>query len=150
MCDPVTMLAVTIGSQVVGGIQQAQVHKANARMAQIEADQQRDIGRIEEMNARTRMDALISRQAGQLAARGIQLDSASALDLAEAAGREKFMEAQAARFNRESRATSLENESSLSSSYAGGAILGGASRAGATFMNAAPTIWPGLMQRPVT
>lgn len=91
MCEPTT-IAATIGAvaTIAQGYQAQQqgkfenkVAKFNARVAENEATQTRNVGIEEENRQRQRTAQLLSRQRTQLAAQGIRLGTGSALDIEE-------------------------------------------------------------------
>ncbi|MES2667458.1 MAG: hypothetical protein V4712_15270 [Pseudomonadota bacterium] len=118
--------------------------KQNAAFARYEAEQTREIGKANEARARDRMSRLIARQRGQLATRGVRLDSASALDLGEDAAKESFMEAQAARFNTDVRVNAKNNEAAISDFTARTSMVNGIFGTGARALGQALELWPEL------
>jgi hypothetical protein len=147
MCGPL-LAPIALATSVAGGaysaVAQGRMNKQNAAFARYEAEQLKEIGRAGEARSRDRMDRLIARQRGQIAGRGIRLDSTSAQDLGEEAAAERFLEAQAQRFNTTSRVQAKTNEAAISdyaatTSRAGG-FLGTATRA----LGRALDLWPQL------
>lgn len=147
MCGPalpVIMLATSVAGGVYSASTQAAMSKGNAAFARYEAEQTKEIGRANEARARSRMDRLIARQRGQLAARGVRLDSASALDLGEEAAKESFMEAQSQRFNTKVRADAKTNEAIIHEANAKTAMTTGFLGTGARALGQSLDLWPGL------
>ncbi len=138
------LLATSVAGGVHSAVTQSQMARQNAAMARYEAEQQREIGRYNEMRGRDRMSRLIARQRGQLAARGIQGGAGSALDLGEEAATERFMEAQAARYNTESRATAKTNEARIYDYQARTGLMNGLFGTGARALGSALDLWPQL------
>ncbi|WP_226779017.1 hypothetical protein [Oceaniglobus trochenteri] len=144
MCTPIIAVALSAAGGIAGAIQQRNIGKANAAMARAEAEQTREIGRYNETKARTRMQQLMARQRGQLAARGVRLDSATALDLGERAGRETSVEGSAQRFNADSRATAQSNEAVLSEYRGKMGFITGIAQTGSRALTQSLDLWPGL------
>ena len=96
------------------------------------------------MRARDRMTRLIARQRGQLAARGVALDSASALDLGEEAAANRFMEGQAQRFNTQSRVDAKTNEAAIYDFSARTGLVNGIFGTAARGLGQALDLWPQL------
>ena len=115
-----------------------------AAYARYEAEQTKEIGKANEARTRSRMDRLIARQRGQLAARGLRLDSASALDLGEEAATENFLEAQAARFNTKSRVDAKTNEAAIYDFTARTGMVNGFFGTAARGLGQALDLWPQL------
>jgi hypothetical protein len=127
----------SVGGAVFSGIQQQQVAKANARAAGIEADRAREVGRIQEAQARDDMRRAIARQRAGLAAAGISLASPSALDLGQEAGEQAFLDAQAVRSGADARARSLDFEARLSRAEGRRALFGGFAQGAVTALSGA-------------
>lgn len=145
MCGfPAIMIATSIAGGVQGAVAQQAVGRQNAAMARYEAEQTREIGAYNEMRGRDRMSRLIARQRGQLAERGIQGGTGSALDLGEEAAYERFTEAQASRFNTNARVTAKMNEAAISDYQATTGFWNGMFGTGARAMGQALDLWPEL------
>ncbi|MES2667928.1 MAG: hypothetical protein V4712_17725 [Pseudomonadota bacterium] len=145
MCDiGLALLGLSVGGGVYSAYSQNQMAKQNAAFARYEAEQTREIGKANEARSRDRMGRLIARQRGQLAARGVRLDSASALDLGEEGAKENFMEAQASRFNTDVRVKSKLNEAAISDYTARTALVNGVFGTGAKALGQSLDLWPEL------
>lgn len=129
--------AISAGATIYSGIQQNNVAKANAKAAEMEAKQQRQIGRVQEMQARDRMRHAIARQRAGLAASGINLASTSSVDLGAEAGEQAFLDAQAVRTSSDARARNLEFEARLARAGGRMAMFGGFARGAATGLSGA-------------
>lgn len=101
MCNPAIIPVlqwVGAGLAVVGGVQQAraakaageaqaQADEANAKIGQLQAEQARQIGNMEEERQMRRVRAAVASQRAAQAANGLDVNSGTALDLqAETAG----------------------------------------------------------------
>lgn len=101
MCDPTTLAVASIGSSIIGGVQQAQAAKAAgaaqaaqanyqaavARNNKIIADRKAEDaikrGKVEELQYRQQVSQLTGRQRAVLAGNGVVIDQGSALDITE-------------------------------------------------------------------
>lgn len=145
MCDIGTaLIAMSAVSGVGSAVSQNAIGKQNAAMARYQAEQTREIGAYNERKGRDRMSRLIAQQRGQLAARGVQGGVGSALDLGEEAATERFMEAQASRYNTDSRATAYENEARISDYQASTSLFNGIMGTGASVLGQSLDLWPEL------
>lgn len=145
MCNPaIALLAVTAVGGGMSAYQQYAIGKQNAAISRSAAETTKEIGRFNENRARDRMSRLIARQRGQLAARGVRLDSTSAERLGDEAGREAFTEAQAQRFNTDSRATAQSNEGILHDYRGKMGLITGLAQTGANTLTSGLKLWPDM------
>lgn len=145
MCDfGAAAMLLSAASGLYGAKQQSNIAKQNAAFARYEAAQTAEIGRANELQARDRMSRLIARQRGQLATRGVRLDSLSALDLGEDAAKQAGIEAQAQRFNTEVRVKAKSNEAAINDYQAKTGMWNGVFNTGARAMGQALDLWPQL------
>lgn len=148
MCGPALApiaLALSTAGGVYSAVQQGAIGRQNQAIANAQAAQMREIGRVNEQKSRSRMDRLIAQQRGQFAARGVRLDSASAQRLGQDAGQQQFVEAQAQRFNTDSRATALTNEGLLDRARGKANAFKGILNTGASALTDALDLWPELV-----
>lgn len=144
MCDPVSMMAVSAASGLYSAASGAAASRTNAALSRYEADQTREIGRYNEYQARDRMSALIARQRGQLVARGVRLDSATALDLGEEAGKQNAAEAAAIRMNTDTAVTAKSNEAVIADWTATTGMMNGIFGTAARSLGQGLELWPQL------
>ena len=143
MCDlGLGSLILSAAGGAYSAVTQSRMAKQNAVFARYEADQAKEIGRANEARARSRMDRLIGRQRGQFAARGVQLNSASSLDLGEMAAKENFMEAQATRFNTQGQVNAKTNEAAISDYSARVGLVNGMFGTATRSLSQALDLWP--------
>lgn len=142
------LAALAIGMTVAGGAADAytqhQIGKANSAMSRAQAAQTAEIGRFNEARARDRMDRLIGRQRGELAARGVDGGAGSAEALGADAAGERAIEAQAQRFNTSSQVSALSNEARLHDYRGRVGAMNGVFRTGATTLTRSLDLWPEL------
>lgn len=144
MCNPVALMAMSAATGLYSAATGAAASRTNAALSRYEADQTREIGRYNEYQARDRMSALLARQRGQLAARGVRLDSATALDLGEAAGKQNAAEAAAIRMNTDTAVTAKSNEATIADWTATTGMMNGVFGTGAKALGQSLDLWPQL------
>lgn len=137
-------------ASVGGALSQGNMTAGAARM-QVDALQQRAgveraLTGVQDARSRAAFRSEIRRQTAELAARGIDLSSPTAIALGENAAREMTFESQAIRSG--GAATQAELSSSARSVRARGqtALLTGRMNAAGSVLSAAPEIWPELLQ----
>lgn len=140
---------VSIGGALVQGI--SGMRAANANAAAI--DQQRktevQLSAVEDQRRRAQMNSQISQQRAELAARGVSLDSVTAVMLGQTAAKEMSFESQAVRSGAQARDQELSSAASAARAEGTQAMLKGGFSAAGKFLTAAPDIWPGFMDRRV-
>jgi len=145
MCDMgITAMALSAVGGAYSAMQQNAIGKQNQAIADAQSAQTREIGRANEQKSRSKMDRLIAQQRGQLAARGVRLDSVSAERLGQEAGEQQNVEAQAQRFNTDSRATAQTNEGLLHRARGQSGAFTGLLNTGAGTLTGALDLWPEL------
>jgi len=137
-------LVLSGGSWLAQAQQQRSIGQYDAAVARNQAITQQEIGNVEEQRARSRMDRLISQQRGQLAARGVRLDSASALRLGQQSAEEASVEAAAQRFNTDQQVTALNSEAQLAEARGSVGFVSGLTRTAARSITGALQLWPEL------
>lgn len=147
MCEIATAGLVLSGvTGLAVASQQASIGKQNAATARTEAAQQAEIGRYQEQKSRSRMDRLIQRQRAQFSARGVRIDSASALRLGEEAAIERNIDAQAQRFGTKSQVDALNTEATLAQRRGRLGFLTGVAGTAANTITSSLQLWPGLAE----
>lgn len=92
MCDPVTLTAVSIGGTLLaGGVQaygqrqqakyEAEVATQNAKIADMQAENAKQIGNIEEERQRARVRQMIATQRASFAANNVDTGTGTALEV---------------------------------------------------------------------
>lgn len=142
--------AGTIAS-VGGGIYQAQASAGAARQQAAYIERQsaieRSLAAVEDERTRSRMRSAIAQQRSELIARGVSLDSPTAVLLGRQAAEEMSAASQSVRSNANARAEELGVEARSYRARATSALLKGGFSAAADLLTQAPTLWPGLSDR---
>lgn len=135
---------VTAGGALASGIGQYRAAKATAR----EIGQQREtaarISAVEDQRSRRRFMTAIRRQSGELLARGVSLDSPTALVLGQQAAQELAYDSQAIRAGAGARDLELSSEQRAMRARGTGALLRGGFSAAGAVLDDAPDLWPEL------
>lgn len=146
MCDfGLASLALSTAGGLASARSNATMSRSNAAMSRYEAGQTAEIGRFNELQAKSRMDRLIAAQRSQLIARGQSLASTSAQDAGDAAAKERFMEMQAQRFNTEGQVRAKSNEAAIYDYQASSGLMAGTVSTVARGFGQALDLWPQLM-----
>lgn len=140
-----TIAAITsIGGAVIQGVQGYQTAKANANAIAAQRTQQEQINASEDRQTRMQFMQAIRQQTAELAARGIQLDSPTAVLLGETAAEQLSFKSQAVRSQGIAQDTQLANDQAAYRAKATSNLLSGFSSAAGSLLTAAPELWPGL------
>lgn len=120
----------------------------NRQAKQIERQMQVEAGltATEDMRRRREFTSAIRTQAAELAARGVQLDSVTALALGQTAAREMSFDSQAIRQGGAARQTELSAEARIARSLGFTSMLKGTFSAADSILNAVPDLWPDLLE----
>lgn len=159
MCIPTMMAAITgggaaaataagamaaAGGSLLQGIMGMQA--ANAQAAHLE-NQRRTEGAqnaIREQRARGDMRRDMARQRAELASRGINLASPTAVFLGQTAAREMSFDAQAIRAHGQARGDELRANTAFARARGVQSLLRGGFGAAEAVLTATPDLWPGL------
>lgn len=136
--------ALSIGGSLYSGIAGAQAAQAQADAIGQQMDTEKQLNAIEDNRRRREMRSAIAQQRAELAARGVQLDSPTAVALGQAAGRELSFESQAVRSGGQARQIELSSARRAALADKTTAWLRGTTSAAGKFLTAAPELWPGF------
>lgn len=140
---------VSIGGALVQGISGMQAANANAAAIEQQRKTEIQLSATEDQRRRAQMGSQISQQRAELAARGITLDSVTAVMLGQTAAKEMSFESQAVRSGAQARDQELSSQSRAYRAEGAQAMLKGGVSAVGGFLTAAPDIWPGFMDKRV-
>ena len=102
---------------------------------------------VADQRRRAEFAAQIAQQRAELAARGISLDSVTALALGEQAAREMSFDSQATIANGWAKQKELSSQQRYASAQGRASILSGMTSAAGTVLSAAPDLWPELYRK---
>ncbi|GGH36366.1 hypothetical protein SAMN05444007_108254 [Cribrihabitans marinus] len=151
--------AATIGSTLqtigtvaglVGTVAQgvSSYNAAKDQIAQIETQKQTEmqLNSVEEQRARQQFRSGIAQQRADLVARGVSLDSPTAVFLGQTAAREMTFEAQAIRQGGLATQTELTGQQRALRARGKNALVKGGISAAGGLLQAAPDLWPELLK----
>lgn len=135
---------VGIGGSIVSGIQGARAAKAN--IAEIEAQKtaEAQMTAVEDRRTRAQYFSVMRRQTAELAARGISLDSPTAILLGQTAAQEMSFASQGVRQTGRAKQDEMTATQRALRARGTSAILSGTMSAADTLLTAAPSLWPEL------
>lgn len=145
MCEPTTMAAIMIGGSLLQGVQGFAAASQNAQYVAEQKATEQALYATQDQRTRKQFRAQIGQQTAELAASDVSLMSPTALVLASEAGRELSFESQSVRSHGAARAAELTATEANLRAQATEALIGGVTSAAGSFLNAAPTVWPGLL-----
>lgn len=135
---------LSAATAVVSGVSAVQQGNQAEKAAKIEAQNQLQIGQIEDSQRRTELRRAMAAQRAQLASSGVTLDSATSLSLGQDAGEQAALEGQAVRANRINQATGLLAEGALARSQGRAKLLGGFASAAGSVLGASSELFSGF------
>lgn len=144
MCSPALFAAVAAGGSVMQGIAGYQAGQATARAYDQQAQNEAALTAAQDQRERQQFEAQIAEQRAQLAARGIQMDSVTAIMLGRQAAAEKSFQSQSTRSVGAAKVSELTTSQYLAKADAMNSLLSGVTSAAGSFISMAPDIWPGL------
>jgi hypothetical protein len=135
---------VSIGGSLLGGMQEARAYRAQEAAIAQQAATEAQLNAIQDNRERREFLSALAQQRAELAARGVQLDSVTAVSLGETAAREMAFQGQATRQSGMARQTELSAAAQAARFKRQGSMLRGIFSAADSFLTAAPDIWPSL------
>lgn len=149
MCDPATLqiigTVVSVGGSLAAGASENRAQQDQAALYERRAKTEAVLSSIEDVRTRERFRSQIQEQTAQLAAKGVSLDSPTALMLARDAGREMSFASQEVRSRGAARGAELSASARAARARGRLAMLKGGLDAAGAFFDKAPDIWPGLL-----
>lgn len=136
----------TIGGTLYSGIAGASAARQTRADLKAQAATEAQLTATEDARQRAKTARLISQQRAELVARGISLDSPTAIALGQTAARELSFDSQAMRSGGAARQSEISSQVRLARATGLNSILKGTFGAAGDLLTAAPDIWPGLMQ----
>ncbi len=133
-----------IGGSLLQGIQGAQAAKANVAAIEAQRKTEAQLAATEDLRTRKKFGTAMAQQRAELAARGVTLDSVTAVTLGQTAAQELSFESQRIRSEGAARQVELSNEQRQMRANGLSSILKGTFGAADTLLTAAPDLWPGF------
>lgn len=136
---------LSVGGAVAQGIAGNRAAKASVRAIEDQKATEARLTAVRDQRTRMMFNSQIRKQTAELAARGIRLDSPTALLLGQTAARELSFESQAIRSGGAARTAELTNEQRILRAQGQSSLLQGVVNASGSFLKAAPDLWPELL-----
>ena len=136
---------LAIGGSLFQGYQSYQAGKAQADMLEQQAIDQRNASAIKEQRSRAQFRTAMRKQMAELSARGVSLDSPTAVLLGQTAAQEMSFESQAIRSEGAARGIELSADARIARNRGASALFKGGFDAAGALMTGAPKIWPELL-----
>ena len=134
---------------VVGSLYQGystyQTSKDQAAALEQQARTERQINAVRDQRTRREYVSQMRQQAAELAARGVSLDSPTAVLLGQTAAQEMSFASQTVRSEGAATQTELSNGQRLARARATQGLISGAASAAGNLLTGAPKIWPELL-----
>lgn len=134
-----------IGGTAYQGISTYRANQQNAAAVEQQRATEAQLRAVEDMRERRRFRGEIAQQRAEYGARGVSLDSPTAIFLGESAAREMTFASQSIRQTGQARDQELTNQGLLYQSRATSALIGGGLSAAGTFLDDAVEQWPELL-----
>lgn len=132
---------VSIGGSLLSGIQGMQAAKAQSQAIAEQRATERQLNAVQDQRARSKFATQIAQQRAELAARGVQLDSPTAMALGQTAAQEMSFESQAIRSGGRARDAELSAAQRAARAQGASSLLRGVVSAAGTLMTAPPETW---------
>ncbi|HCT32373.1 MAG TPA: hypothetical protein DF966_04340 [Sulfitobacter sp.] len=137
-----TLLA--IGGTLYQGISANQAAKQNVALIEQQKKTEAQLTAVKDQRERLRFASSISQQSAELAGRGVNLNSPTAVLLGQTAAQEMAFNSQSIRSGGQARQGELTGEQLITSSRGRNALLKGGFSAAGSFLTKAPDMWPAL------
>lgn len=135
---------VSVGGALLQGVQGLVTSRANVAAIEQQKQTEAQLNAVEDRRTRKKFNTAIAQQRAELAARGVTLDSVTAVSLGQTAAQELSFESQRIRSEGVARQTELSNEQRQMRANGLSSILKGTFKAADTLLTAAPDLWPGF------
>lgn len=137
---------IGIGGSIVGGIQGRNAAEEQIAALETQKAEERALTAVRDQRESRKFLSAIRQQTAELAARGVSLDSVTAVALGQTAAQEMSFQSQAIRS--EGRSTQRELTAAQRNARLTGAdaMLRGVTGAAGSFLQAAPDLWPGFLR----
>ncbi len=136
----------TIGGTVYQGVSAYKAGKAQAAAIEAQAETERKLTATQDARQRAKMSSAIRQQSAELLARGVSLDSPTAIALGQTAAQELSFDSQAIRAGGAARQTELSAQRRIALGDAMSGLLKGVAGGASQFLTAGPDVWPGLFR----
>jgi len=136
--------ALSVGGALWQGISGMRAARQNAAAIEDQRKTEAQLTAVQDQRTRQKMASQISTQRAELAARGVSLDSVTAMMLGQTAAQELSFESQAVRSGGAARDRELSASARASRAMGANSLLRGVFSAAGDVITAAPDLWPGF------
>jgi len=137
---------VSVGGAIAQGISGMNAARQQAAAIADQRQTEAQLTTTEDMRSRQKFMAAIEQQRAEMAARGVQLDSVSAITLGQTAAREMSFGSQAIRSQGAARARELTASERAARATGLSSLLKGSFTAAGDLLTGAPDLWPGFLR----
>jgi hypothetical protein len=134
----------SIGGTVFSGVNAYRSGREQAAAIENQAVTERALTATQDARQRAKMSSVIRQQTAELAARGVQMDSPTAVYLGQTAAQEMSFDSQAIRSDGAARQVELSTQAKLTRANATAGLWKGVIGGASEFLTAGPDIWPNL------
>ncbi|MGR3521940.1 MAG: hypothetical protein ACU0FT_04220 [Paracoccus sp. (in: a-proteobacteria)] len=136
---------LAVGGSLLQGYQNRQASRAQARMLEQQARDERSLAAVKEQRTRAQFRTAMRQQMAELSARGISINSPTAVLLGQTAAQEMSFDSQAIRSGGAARYGELSSSAIIARNRGTSAMLKGGFDAAGSFLTSAPGLWPELL-----
>lgn len=136
----------SVGGALIQGVTGLQAANAQVDAIEGQAKTEAQLAATEDQRRRGVMMGQIAQQRAELAARGVTLDSPTAIMLGQTAAQEMSFESQAVRSGGMARQAELSSSATQARAAGVSSMLKGGFTAAGSLLTAAPDLWPGFMR----
>ncbi len=137
---------VSVGGAVLQGVQGMAAARQQAAVLNQQAATEAQLTATQDNRQRARFASQISQQRAELAARGVTLDSPTAIALGQTAAQEMSFQSQATRSDGQARQIELSAAARYARAQGVSSLLRGMSSAASGLLEKAPDLWPGFFK----
>lgn len=135
---------ISAGGMVLQGIQGARAAEMQIAALETQKATEAQLNAQQDRAERAKFTTAIRQQRAELAARGVQLDSVTAMALGQSAAKEMAFQSQAIRSGGQATQTELTSQQRQARAMKASAVLNGTFGAAGTVLKDAPDLWPGF------
>jgi len=135
---------VSIGGSLAQGYAANRAAKQNVALIEQQKQAEQQLNAVKDQRERAKFSAAISKQAAELAGRGLQLDSPTAIYLGQYAAQEMAFNSQSIQSTGQSTQVELTAQQQAAQATGQMSLLRGGLSAAGSWLNRKPDAWPGL------
>ena len=137
---------ISVGGALYQGISGASAARQQSKAIEAQKQTEAQLNASQDQRQRAKFGTAMAQLRAETAARGVTLDSVTAVALGRTAAQEMSFESQATRVGGVARQQELTADQRMARAQGLSSMLKGTFSAAGTVLNAAPDLWPGFMQ----